>query len=68
MTLDEQIAQMTNQQEFVRLCNAIFSAEFGMNYQPIDGTRRDVPVGRWFVPVPEGLYQGSADQMGMSWG
>jgi hypothetical protein len=41
MTLDEQIAQMTDQQEFTRLCNAILTERYGKDYQVIDGTRTD---------------------------
>jgi hypothetical protein len=41
MTLDEQIAQMTNPQEFARLCNAVFTDIYGDAFQVIDGTRGD---------------------------
>jgi hypothetical protein len=41
MTLDEQIAQITNPQEFARLCNAVFTEIHGLDYQVIDGTRGD---------------------------
>jgi hypothetical protein len=41
MTLDEQIAQITNPQEFTRLCNAIFTEKYGHDFQVIDGTRGD---------------------------
>ncbi len=41
MTLEEQIAQFTNPQEFTRLCNTILTEKYGSNYQVIDGTRSD---------------------------
>lgn len=41
MSLDEQIAQITNPQEFTRLCNAVFADIYGHNFQVIDGTRGD---------------------------
>ena len=41
MSLEEQIAQITNPQEFVRLCNAIFTERYGNNFQVIDGNRSD---------------------------
>jgi len=41
MTLEEQIAQITNPQEFTRLCNAILSERYGHDFQIIDGTRAD---------------------------
>lgn len=41
MTLEEQIAQITDPQEFTRLCNTIFTAKYGHNFQVIDGTRSD---------------------------
>ena len=41
MGLDEQIAQMTNSMEFVRLCNALLTAEYGHNFLIVDGTRGD---------------------------
>lgn len=41
MSLDEQIAQMTNPQEFTRLCNAVFTDIYGHAFQVIDGTRSD---------------------------
>src|ERR1039457_5623841 len=41
MTLDELIAQMTNPQEFTRLCNSVFTDIYGEAFQVIDGTRGD---------------------------
>ena len=41
MTLDELIAQMTNPQEFTRLCNSVFTDIYGNAFQVIDGTRGD---------------------------
>jgi hypothetical protein len=41
MNLDELIAQMTNPQEFTRLCNSVFSDIYGDAFQVIDGTRGD---------------------------
>lgn len=41
MTLEEQIAQITDPQEFTRLCNTIFTAKYGHHFQVIDGTRAD---------------------------
>ena len=41
MTLEEQIAQSTDPQEFTRLCNTIFTAKYGHDFQVIDGTRSD---------------------------
>jgi hypothetical protein len=41
MGLDEQIAQMTNSMEFVRLCNVLLTAEYEHNFQIVDGTRGD---------------------------
>lgn len=41
MSVDEQIAQMTNPQEFTRLCNAVFTDIYGHAFQVIDGTRSD---------------------------
>ena len=41
MNLEDQISQLTNPQEFTRLCNAIFTALHGNDYQVIDGTRAD---------------------------
>lgn len=41
MSLDELIAQMTNPQEFTRLCNAIFTDIYGDHFQVIDGSRSD---------------------------
>lgn len=41
MTLDELIAQMTNPQEFTRLCNAVFADIYGRDFQVIDGSRSD---------------------------
>jgi hypothetical protein len=41
MTLEEQIAQITDPQEFTRLCNTILTEKYGIYYQVIDGTRSD---------------------------
>jgi hypothetical protein len=41
MTLDEQIAQITDPQEFTRLCNTVLTERYGSDYQVIDGTRAD---------------------------
>lgn len=41
MTLDELIAQMTNPQDFTRLCNSVFTDIYGDDFQVIDGTRGD---------------------------
>lgn len=41
MTLEEQVAQITNPQEFTRLCNTVFSHKYGNEFQVIDGTRSD---------------------------
>ena len=41
MTLEEQIAQSTDPQEFTRLCNTILTEKYGSDYQVIDGTRSD---------------------------
>ena len=41
MTLDEQIAQITDPQEFTRLCNVVLTERYGNDYQVIDGTRAD---------------------------
>jgi hypothetical protein len=41
MTLDELIAQMTNPQEFTRLCNSVFTDIYRDAFQVIDGTRGD---------------------------
>lgn len=41
MSLEDQIAQTTNPQEFTRLCNILLTAEYGEAFQVIDGTRGD---------------------------
>ncbi len=41
MSLEDQIAQIVNPQEFTRLCNTIFTVLYGEDYQVIDGTRAD---------------------------
>lgn len=41
MSLEDQIAQIVNPQEFTRLCNTLFAAVYKENYQVIDGTRGD---------------------------
>jgi len=39
--LEEKIAQITNPDEFAKLCNALFTDMFSLDYQVIDGTRSD---------------------------
>ena len=41
MSLDEQVAQFTNPQDFTRLCTHVFTAAFPNDYQVIDGTQGD---------------------------
>jgi len=41
MNLEEQISQITNPQEFTRLCNLVLTEEYGVDFQVIDGTRSD---------------------------
>ena len=41
MSLEDQIAQIANPPEFTRLCNALLTAEYGPNFQVVDGTRGD---------------------------
>ncbi len=41
MSLESQISQLDDSQEFVRLCNTVFTAKFGNDFQVIDGTRGD---------------------------
>jgi len=41
MNLEDQIAQVTNPQEFTRLVNSVFTEKYGSDYQVIDGTRND---------------------------
>ena len=41
MTIERHISQYDNPQEFTRLCNAVFSAKYGDDYQVIDGSRED---------------------------
>ncbi len=41
MSLEDQIAQIVNPQEFTGLCNAIFTVLYREDYQVIDGTRAD---------------------------
>lgn len=41
MSLTAQIELMTNPQEFTRLCNMVLSAEYGMDFRPIDDDRPD---------------------------
>jgi len=40
MTLDDQIRQINNQQEFVDICNTVFTEKYG-DFQIIDGSRAD---------------------------
>ena len=39
--IEDQIAIMTNPQEFTRLCNSIFTCIYGDDFQVIDGTQSD---------------------------
>ena len=41
MYLEDQIALITNPQEFTRLCNSILTCIYGEDFQIIDGTRGD---------------------------
>jgi len=41
MNLEDQISQITNPQEFTRLCNSILTEKHQHKYQVIDGTRSD---------------------------
>ncbi len=41
MYLEDQIAQITNPQEFTRLCNTLLTAHYRTDFQIIDGTRSD---------------------------
>lgn len=41
MNLEEQIRVINNPQEFVDLCNTIFTEKYGNDFQIIDGTRAD---------------------------
>jgi hypothetical protein len=41
MYLEDQIAMITNPQEFTRLCNSILTCIYGEDFQIIDGTRSD---------------------------
>jgi hypothetical protein len=41
MSIERQISQYDNPQEFTRLCNAVFVAKYGDGYQVIDGSRED---------------------------
>ena len=41
MTIERQISQYDNPQEFARLCNAVFIAKYGDGYQVVDGSRED---------------------------
>jgi len=41
MYLEDQIALITNPQEFTRLCNSILTCSYGEDFQVIDGTRSD---------------------------
>lgn len=47
MSLEEQIAQIVEPNLFTRLCNTLFAAEHGHNYQVIDGTRGDDGNDGW---------------------
>jgi len=50
MSLEEQIAQIVDPFEFTRLCNTIFAAEHGHDFQVIDGTRGDEGNDGWVKP------------------
>lgn len=39
--IEDQIATISNPQEFTRLCNSIFTSVYGDDFQVIDGTRSD---------------------------
>jgi hypothetical protein len=39
--IEDQIAMMTNPQEFTRMCNSIFTSIYGNDFQVIDGTQSD---------------------------
>ena len=41
MHLEDKIAQITNPQEFTRLCNTVLTAHYDQDFQVIDGTRGD---------------------------
>lgn len=41
MHLEDKIAQITNPQEFTRLCNTVLTAHYDQDFQVIDGTRND---------------------------
>lgn len=41
MSLEDQIAQMVNPQDFTRLCNLLFTEMYGRDFQIVDGTRSD---------------------------
>lgn len=41
MDLEEQIRQVNNPQEFVKLCNTIFTLKYNEDFQIIDGSRSD---------------------------
>ncbi|MBI3898435.1 MAG: tetratricopeptide repeat protein [Gammaproteobacteria bacterium] len=47
MSLEDQIAQTVVPTLFTRLCNTVFAAEYGHDYQPIDGTRGDGGNDGW---------------------
>ena len=44
MNLEDQIAQITNSQEFTRLCNSIFTRLYGEDFQVTDGTCSDLGI------------------------
>ncbi|MFC1817494.1 hypothetical protein ACFL0B_00175 [Thermodesulfobacteriota bacterium] len=50
MTLEDQIAQFTDPQEFTRLCNTILSKKYGHEFQVIDGTRADEGNDGYIIP------------------
>lgn len=47
MSLEDQIAQIVEPLLFARLCNTVFAAEYGHDYQVIDGTRGDEGNDGW---------------------
>lgn len=50
MNIEEQIQQLSNPQEFTKLCNAVFTAKHGTDYQAVDGTRADGGNDGYIIP------------------
>lgn len=48
MSLEDQIAQTVAPTLFTRLCNSLFTTEYGHSYQVIDGTRGDEGNDGWY--------------------